>query len=122
MTGPGVCAKPTWANPGGRTGSRAGYLAHIRAGEQACPACTDAQRVGVMARYHRLRLDEAERRQAEAEAEAARQQRAAEREREQAEAEAALEQRRRERAAADNADWESRARARAAAAMFDGVA
>ena len=34
-----VCAQPTRRRPDGRTGTRAGYLAHYYAGESACDAC-----------------------------------------------------------------------------------
>lgn len=39
MTGTLVCAKPTRSNPDGRTGTRAGYLAHYYINEPACTAC-----------------------------------------------------------------------------------
>lgn len=38
-----ACATPTQASPEGRTGSRAGYEAHRRAGEPICAACQRAQ-------------------------------------------------------------------------------
>lgn len=37
-----ACAKPTKKNPQGRTGTPAGYLAHLGVGEQPCEACKAA--------------------------------------------------------------------------------
>lgn len=40
----GVCENPTKKFPNGRTGTAAGYNAHIRAGETSCEACATARR------------------------------------------------------------------------------
>lgn len=40
-----VCAKPTRNYPDGRTGTAAGYDAHVRAKDKACEACSEARRV-----------------------------------------------------------------------------
>src|SRR5690606_13451642 len=67
-----ACAKPTRKYPEGRTGTRAGYMAHYFAGEPACPPCKEGNRAAVAAdrdadpthvlrgnlwRRYRLRLD-----------------------------------------------------------------
>lgn len=39
-----VCAKPTKKYPNGRTGLRAGYMAHYFAGESACESCLAGNR------------------------------------------------------------------------------
>jgi hypothetical protein len=36
-----VCANPTKKHPNGRTGTRAGYLAHYYAGESSCDVCLE---------------------------------------------------------------------------------
>jgi len=38
-----ACSKPSRRTPGSRTGTTAGYLAHVRAGEVACDPCKAAQ-------------------------------------------------------------------------------
>jgi len=37
-----ACSRPTKAHPTGRTGTNAGYMAHYKAGEDACPSCLPA--------------------------------------------------------------------------------
>lgn len=44
MTDPLICAKPTKTYPLGRTGMRAGYMAHYFAKEPACPPCLEGNR------------------------------------------------------------------------------
>lgn len=44
-----VCAKPSPDHPAGRTGTRAGYLAHYYAGEPGCDACMEGNRGQVAA-------------------------------------------------------------------------
>ncbi|MCW2900996.1 MAG: hypothetical protein JWO67_3261 [Streptosporangiaceae bacterium] len=39
-----ACVIPTRTYPGGRTGTNAGYLAHMRAAEPVCDACVEANR------------------------------------------------------------------------------
>lgn len=38
-----ACSVPTKKNPAGRTGTAAGYIAHLKASESACPPCRQAQ-------------------------------------------------------------------------------
>ena len=44
-----TCEKPTRTHPDGRTGTRAGYLAHYYAGEPGCDACMRGNRTQVAA-------------------------------------------------------------------------
>lgn len=50
----GVCTRPTPRYPDGRTGTTAGYMAHYRAGEEACTACMAGraayERAGIVTR------------------------------------------------------------------------
>jgi hypothetical protein len=39
-----ACARPTRLYPEGRTGTDAGYTAHLKAGESACAPCQEARR------------------------------------------------------------------------------
>lgn len=39
-----TCGKPTRRYPNGRTGTRAGYMAHYSAGESSCPECLEGHR------------------------------------------------------------------------------
>ena len=42
-----ICQQPTKRYPGGRTGTRAGYMAHYFAHEPACPECLSGNAVQV---------------------------------------------------------------------------
>lgn len=50
-----ACEAPTYANPDGRTGTRAGYNAHTRAGQTPCDACRRANAVRSLAETKRNR-------------------------------------------------------------------
>lgn len=56
-----ACERPTYQFPGGRTGTRNGYAAHQKAGEQACRPCTEATSAESLARRRSLPPDELER-------------------------------------------------------------
>ena len=47
LLGIGACVKPTPAYPNGRTGTRAGYMAHYFAHEDACMECRQGNRTAV---------------------------------------------------------------------------
>lgn len=49
-----VCAKATKAYPDGRTGTGAGYQAHLKAKEPACDQCSHAHRRNCSARFSEL--------------------------------------------------------------------
>lgn len=52
-----ACARPTRLYPQGRAGTNAGYQAHQRVGEAACPPCVAAWSARSLARLHSLPAD-----------------------------------------------------------------